>query len=52
MKNEMFQKLIQDMGTCSKCINLKCKNKSLINIYQNYDFCTNIPSIWTDWLIG
>lgn len=49
MKNEMFQKLIQDMGTCSKCINLKCKNKSLINIYQNYDFGTNIPSIWTDW---
>lgn len=50
MKNEMIQKLIQDMGTCSKCINLKCKNKSLINIYQNYDFCTNIPSIWTDWI--
>lgn len=49
MKNEMFQKLIQDMSTCGKCINLKCKNKSLINIYQNYDFCTNIPSIWTDW---
>lgn len=49
MKSEEFQELIQDMGNCSKCINLKCKNKSLVNIYQDYDFCTNIPSIWTDW---
>lgn len=49
MKSQKFQELIQDMGKCSKCINLKCKNKSLINIYQDYNFCTNIPSIWTDW---
>lgn len=49
MKSEEFQELIQDMGTCNKCTDLKCKNNSLINIYQNYDFCTNIPSIWTDW---
>ena len=49
MKNKAFQKLIQDMGNCNKCINFKCKNKSLINIYKDYDFCTSIPSIWTDW---
>ena len=50
MKNKEFQKLIQDMGNCNKCTNLKCKSKSLINIYKDYEFCTNIPSIWTDWL--
>lgn len=49
MRNKEFKQLIQDMGNCSKCINLKCKNKSLINIYQDYNFCSNIPSIWTDW---
>lgn len=49
MKNEKFRELIQDMGNCSKCTNLKCKTKSLINIYQDYNFCVNIPSIWTDW---
>lgn len=49
MKSKKFQKLIQDMGNCNKCINLKCKNKSLINIYQDYNFCVNISSIWTDW---
>lgn len=49
MKSKKFQELICDMGICNKCINLKCKNKSLINIYQDYNFCTNIPSIWTDW---
>ena len=41
MKNKAFQKLIQDMGNCNKCINFKCKNKSLINIYKDYDFCTS-----------
>ncbi|MCI8589060.1 MAG: hypothetical protein HFG40_05340 [Bacilli bacterium] len=49
MKSGKFQELIRDMGKCSKCINLKCKNKSLINVYQDYNFCINIPSIWTDW---
>lgn len=49
MRSKKFEELIQDMGNCSKCINLKYKNKSLINIYNNYDFCINIPSIWTDW---
>lgn len=49
MRSSKFQELIQDLGNCSKCINLKCKSKSLINFYKNYDFCTNIPSIWTDW---
>ena len=37
------------MANCDKCINFKCKNRSLINIYKDYDFCTNIPTIWTDW---
>ncbi len=49
MKSKKFQELILDMSKCSKCINLECKNKSLINIYQDYNFSTNIPSIWTDW---
>lgn len=49
MKCNKFQELIHDLGNCSKCINLECKDKSLINIYKDYDFCTNIPSIWTDW---
>lgn len=52
MKNEEFDKLINSMSKCSKCINLKKKNGkdcSLINIYQNHEFCKNIPSIWTDW---
>lgn len=49
MKSKKFQELILDMSKCNKCINLECKNKSLINIYQDYNFSTNIPSIWTDW---
>lgn len=49
MKEQEFNFLIEELSVCKKCTNLKCKNKSLINIYQNYDFCTNIPSIWTDW---
>ncbi|MDE5539452.1 MAG: hypothetical protein K2J20_03075 [Bacilli bacterium] len=44
-----FNNLIKELATCSKCTHLKCSNKSLINIYHDYDFCTNIPSIWTDW---
>ena len=49
MKNREFQQLMVEMANCDKCTNFKCKNKSLINIYKDYDFCTNIPSIWTDW---
>ena len=49
MKNKSFQELIWDMGKCNKCLNLKCENKSLINIYKDYNFSINIPSIWTDW---
>lgn len=48
-KIKKLQKLIQDMGKCTKCTNMKCQTKSLINIYQNYNFSINIPSIWTDW---
>lgn len=49
MKKKQFENLINELGKCDKCTNLKCKDKSLINIYQDYKFCTNIPSIWTDW---
>ena len=49
MKKKQFKDLINELGKCDKCTNLKCKEKSLINIYQDYDFSTNIPSIWTDW---
>ncbi len=49
MKKESFDKLLQTMSKCDKCINFKCKEKSLINIYSDYSFSANIPSIWTDW---
>ncbi len=47
--SKRFEKLIQDMSNCSLCLNFPCASKSLINIYKDYNFCTNIPSIWTDW---
>lgn len=50
MKKQEFEELIKKLGTCNKCTNLKCKDKSLINIFEDNNFCTNIPSIWTDWL--
>lgn len=49
MKEQKFNFLIKELSTCKKCTNMKCFNKSLINIYRNYDFCISIPSIWTDW---
>ncbi|MCX4254984.1 MAG: uracil-DNA glycosylase family protein [Bacilli bacterium] len=49
MKEKQFDHLIKELSVCNKCTNFKCSSKSLINIYSNYDFCTNIPSIWTDW---
>lgn len=52
MKKEEFNKLIDEVAKCEKCLKLKKKNGkdcSLINIYKNKDFCKNIPSIWTDW---
>ncbi len=50
MKKEAFNELLNSMAGCDKCSNFKSRGKSLINIYNNYDFCSNIPSIWTDWL--
>lgn len=50
MKTKQFNNLIKDLSACDKCVNFKCYSKSLINIYKNYEFCINIPSIWTDWL--
>ncbi len=49
MREQEFNLLIKKLSVCKKCTNMKCSNKSLINIYRNYDFCMNIPSIWTDW---
>lgn len=50
MKKHEFEELIKKLGTCNQCTNLKCRNKSLINIFEDDKFATNIPSIWTDWL--
>lgn len=49
MKRKKFDNLIRELAECDKCTNFKCSRKSLINIYNDYNFCTNIPSIWTDW---
>ena len=51
-KVEKFNKLINKMALCNKCINMKNRNGidcSLINIYKNKEFAKNIPSVWTDW---
>lgn len=49
MKHNDFDLLIKSMGKCNKCTNFSCSKKSLINIYKDYEFSVNIPSIWTDW---
>lgn len=49
LKKQQFEEFIIRLSECEKCKNLKCSKKSLINIYEHYNFCTNIPSIWTDW---
>lgn len=49
MKSKDFELLINTLGRCDKCTNFPCSKKSLINIYNDYDFSVNIPSIWTDW---
>ena len=52
MKKKLFNLLLEEMGTCQKCINLRNKSGrdcSLVNIYNNLTFSKNIPSIWTDW---
>lgn len=49
MKKELFNELLNSLYECNKCTNFKCKEKSLINIYDDYNFSSNIPSIWTDW---
>ena len=49
MKEDSFKDLLMSMAKCDKCTSFKCTKKSLINIYSDYEFSTNIPSIWTDW---
>lgn len=49
MKDKKFRDMLKELSNCNKCVNLKCTYKSLVNIYENPDFCINIPSIWTDW---
>ena len=43
-----MKNFITELGKCDKCTNLRCKEKSLINIYKDYEFSISIPSIWTD----
>ena len=33
MKKKQFENFITELGKCDKCTNLRCKEKSLINIY-------------------
>lgn len=49
MKKKQFEDFIIELGKCDKCTNLKCKEKSLINIYKDFEFSISVPSIWTDW---
>lgn len=49
MKKSKFNDFIISLGKCEKCTNLKCKEKSLINIFKDKKLFMNIPSIWTDW---
>ena len=38
MKKEVFEELLKLMSKCNKCTNFRCKEKSLINIYNDYNF--------------
>ncbi len=38
MKEKQFRDMIKELGGCDKCTNLKCSDKSLVNIYKNYNF--------------
>ena len=51
MKKQKFDELIEEMGVCSYCMNLQIRgrNHSLFNIYKDFSFVKEIPSIWTDW---
>lgn len=49
LKYSQFQDFIVSLKKCNKCTEMKCREKSLINFYGDYEFSTNIPSIWTDW---
>lgn len=52
MKKELYDKFLKELGNCKECTNLQRRGKkdySLINIYEDNEFCRNIPSIWTDW---
>ncbi len=49
VKKQQFNLLLKDLSVCDKCTNKDCSKKALINIYKDFDFCINIPSIWTDW---
>ena len=48
-KQKKLEKLFKELGNCNQCLSFHNADKSLINIYQNFDFSVNIPSIWTDW---
>lgn len=47
-----LDELFLELAKCEKCLQMKNKKGvdcSLINIYKDKNFCTKIPSIWTDW---
>lgn len=50
-KIKMFDKLMEDMKSCNKCVSTDkdSNDKSLVNIYRDLEFAKKIPSIWTDW---
>jgi len=49
MKKAQFEEFLKSLRYCQQCSNFKCQTKNLINIYEDYEFAINIPSIWTDW---
>lgn len=50
-KKELFDNLICEVGICTKCLNIKAEknDKSLYNVYKDFNVGRCIPSIWTDW---
>ncbi|HAB67177.1 MAG TPA: hypothetical protein DCE23_07405 [Firmicutes bacterium] len=50
-RKELFDNLICEVGICTKCLNIKAEknDKSLYNVYKDFNVGRCIPSIWTDW---
>ena len=48
MKKEVFKELLKLMSKCDKCTNFKHKEKSLINIYNDNNWC-NLFIYFNNW---